>query len=157
MKLKEHEYIKAKLAVLTDLCADVVIGHDILCQHSHIYMDFGGNKTPLTLCSLTQTQFEPPPLFRNMTSEVKPIANRSHRHTLSDNKFIDSEIQGLLSDGVIEESLSSWRAQVLVTSNQNHKKCMVIDYSQTVNRYTLLYAYPLPYTIEDVIYNVLQH
>lgn len=30
VKLKEHMYLKAKLAVLTDLCTDVVIGHDIL-------------------------------------------------------------------------------------------------------------------------------
>lgn len=54
MILKEHDYIKAKLAVLTDLCADIVIGHDILSQHYQIFMDFGVNKTPLTLCSLTQ-------------------------------------------------------------------------------------------------------
>lgn len=33
---------------------------------------------------------------------------------------------------------------------------MVIDYSQTVNRFTLLDAYPLP-SIEDIVYKVSQH
>lgn len=47
-----------------------------------------------------------------MTSEVTPIPTRSRRYTLSDKKFIDAEIQRLLSEGVIEESQSPWRAQV---------------------------------------------
>lgn len=30
IKLKEHMYIKDNLAVIINLCADIVIGHDIL-------------------------------------------------------------------------------------------------------------------------------
>ncbi|KRY45112.1 hypothetical protein T03_16371 [Trichinella britovi] len=38
---------------------------------------------------------------------------------------------------------SPWRAQALVVTSDNHKKRMIIDYSQNINRFTLLDAYPL--------------
>ena len=40
--------------------------------------------------------------------------------------------------------------------NENHKKRMVIDYSQTINRFTLLDAYPLP-RIDDTINAIAQY
>lgn len=154
MKLKEHGYIKVKFTVLSDL--DVVIGHDVLRQHSHIQLDFGGKKTPLTICSLAQAQIDPLPLFANPTPDVRPMATKSRRYTFSDKQIIENEIQRLLSEGIIEEGRSRWRAQALVTTNQNHKKRMVIDNSQTVNRFTLLDVYPLP-SIEGIFYKVSQH
>ena len=62
----------------------------------------------------------------------------------------------LLNDGIIEPSLSPWRAQVLVTNNENHKKRMVVDYSQTINRFTDLDAYPLP-RIDDMVEKIAQY
>ena len=44
----------------------------------------------------------------------------------------------------------------MVTRNENHKKRMVIDYSQTINRFTLLDAYPLP-RIDDTINAIAQY
>ena len=44
----------------------------------------------------------------------------------------------------------SWRAQALLTKDERRKRRMVVDYSQTVNRYTLLDAYPLPNIDEQV-------
>ena len=57
---------------------------------------------------------------------------------------------------IIEPSTSPWRAQVLVTSNENHKKRMCIDYSQTINKFTLLDGYPLR-RMQDVINKVSQY
>ncbi|XP_003370754.1 retrovirus-related Pol polyprotein from transposon gypsy [Trichinella spiralis] len=48
------------------------------------------------------------------------------------------------------KSCSPWRAQALVVTSDNHKKRMIIDYSQTINRFTLLHAYPLP-KINDMV------
>ena len=56
----------------------------------------------------------------------------------------------LLKENITEPSKSPWRAQVLITTNENHKKRIVVDYSQTINRYTQLDAYPLPRTDEMV-------
>ena len=49
IKLSNYEYPKAKLSVLPNLCADVIIGHDILKQHSKIEVNFGGAKPPLRI------------------------------------------------------------------------------------------------------------
>jgi len=54
------------------------------------------------------------------------------------------EVSKLLNDGIIEPSYSPWRAQVLVTKDERHKRRMVVDYSQTINKFTLSDAYPLP-------------
>jgi len=66
------------------------------------------------------------------------------------------EIQKLLAEGIIEPSVSLWRTQVVVTKSEIHKRRMVIDYSLTVNRFTLLDAYPLP-RIDDQINEIVQH
>jgi hypothetical protein len=58
--------------------------------------------------------------------------------------------------GIIEESRSPWRAQVLITGGMNQKKRMVIDYSRTINRFTLLDAYPLP-NISTMARNIGQY
>jgi len=79
-----------------------------------------------------------------LTPDCRPIATKSRRFSDEDNEFIRSETTRLLSEGIIQESSSPWRAQVLVTKKETHKKRLVIDYSQTINKFTLLDAYPLP-------------
>ncbi|KRX52142.1 Retrovirus-related Pol polyprotein from transposon 17.6 [Trichinella sp. T6] len=64
--------------------------------------------------------------------------------------FINDEVRRLLAQNIIEEICCPWRAQALVVTSDNHKKRMVIDYSQTINRFTLLDAYPLP-KISDMV------
>jgi hypothetical protein len=80
------------------------------------------------------------------------IANRYNRRFIS---FIQQEVNQLLSEGIIEPSNSPWRAQVVVVKDplNRHKKRLCIDYSQTVNQYTELDAYPLP-RIDDMINNL---
>ena len=62
----------------------------------------------------------------------------------------------LLREGIIEPSLSPWRAQVVVTKDENHRKRLAIDYSQTINRFTLLDAFPLP-RISDMVNKIAQY
>jgi len=62
----------------------------------------------------------------------------------------------MLRDGVIESSSSPWRAQVVLVKSEHHRKRLCIDYSQTINMYTLLDAYPLP-NVWDVVNNVAQY
>ena len=59
----------------------------------------------------------------------------------------------LLTDGLIESSNFPWRAQPLIVTPENHKKRMVIDYRQTINKFTQADAYPLP-RMQDVVNNV---
>ena len=57
---------------------------------------------------------------------------------------------------MIEPSTSPRRAQVVVVKNENRKKRMCVDYSQTVNKFTHLDAYPLP-SIQSIISKVSQY
>ena len=98
----------------------------------------------------------PPLLFQYLTKDCRPITTKSRRHSNADCRFISTEIRRLLAEGIIEPSTSPWRAQVVVTSNENHKKRMCIDYSQTINKFTLLDGYPLP-RMKDVINKVSQY
>lgn len=137
-------YPDFKLSVMPDLCADLLLGHDFLKLHEKVEIPFGGTKPSFSVCGLMTARIDPPFLFGNLSRDVKPIATRSRRHAPADEAFIRSELQQLLNEGIVEPSNSPWRAQVLVTSNERHKRRMVIDYSQTINRYTQLDAYPLP-------------
>ena len=92
----------------------------------------------------------PTPLFKNLTADFTAIATKSRKYSMFDRSFIESEVQRLLNEGIIEPSESPWRAQVVITTNERHKKHIVIDYSQTINCFTQLDAYPLP-RIEDQI------
>lgn len=156
LKLNKYCYPSCKLTVMKGLCAEVLIGHDILMEHSDVSLSFGGSKPPLTICAATCAFVESPRLFSNLSADCKPIATKSRRYTEADLTFIGDEVSKLLSEGVIEESNSPWRAQVLVTESERQRKRMVIDYSQTVNKFTLLDAYPLP-NIDDLIRKVAAH
>lgn len=56
----------------------------------------------------------------------------------------------MLSEGIIKMWESTWWAQVLITFSENHKKKQVIDFSQTINKFTLLDIYPLLYIDENI-------
>ena len=56
----------------------------------------------------------------------------------------------MLAEKIIEPRNSPWGAQVVITASENSKKRLCIDYSQTINRFTHLCAYPLP-RIDDQI------
>ena len=59
-------------------------------------------------------------------------------------------------EGIIEPSKSPWRAQVVVTRGERQKKRLVIDYSQTINKFTQLYDYPLPH-IGELVNTIAQY
>jgi hypothetical protein len=148
-------YDRVKLSILPNLCADVLLGHDFLSQHQTVQIPFNGHKPPFTVCGVAAAIIEPPPLFEHLTPHYRPVATKSRRYNSDDEAFIGKEIKSLLDDGVIETSRSPWRAQVLVVQNGIHKRRLVVDYSQTINRFTLLDAYPLP-KIEPLIAKIAE-
>ena len=143
--LQQRIYKEVPFTVLKDLLTDVVRGQDFMYQHEAVNIHFGCAEPPLNLSALKPLMVsQPPNLFQYMTKNCHPIITKSRRHSVADNRFISVETKRLLSEGIIERSNSPWRAQVVVTTNENHKKRMCIDYSQTVNKFTLLDGYPLP-------------
>ncbi|KAF2898115.1 hypothetical protein ILUMI_08057 [Ignelater luminosus] len=96
-----------------------------------INMQFGGPKSPLDICGLATANVEPASLFSHLTPDCKPICTKSREFNPVDTTFINDEIR-------------------LISTNSNHKRLVAIDYSQTINRYTLLDAHPLP-NIEQIV------
>jgi hypothetical protein len=79
-----------------------------------------------------------------LSVDAKPIRCPSRFRSEADRLFIQDEVKKLCKSGVIEPSRSPWRSQVVVVSNNSHKKRMCIDYASTVNRFTVPDAYPIP-------------
>lgn len=153
MRLGNHIYENVEVLIMNNLCADFLVGHDLLNNHSSLEIDFNGTKPPLKICSLAVAKITPVSLFSNLTPDCRPISTRSRRQTQEDKQFIKEESKRLLEEGIIEPSISPWRAQAFIVRGEVRKPRMVIDYSQTINRFTDLDAYPLP-RIEDLIARV---
>ena len=156
INLQERHYKNVKLSILPELCTSVILGQDFQQKHQSVTVKYGGELPPLVLCSMSTLMIKPLELFTNLTADCHPIAARSRRFSLSDRKFIEFETQRLLKEGIIEPSNSPWRAQVVVTKDDNHKKRLAIDYSETINRFTLLDGYPLP-RIDDTVNKIAQY
>ncbi|XP_045453286.1 uncharacterized protein LOC123662487 [Melitaea cinxia] len=54
IQIGEHIYQHQPLLIFGDLCADVVIRHDILGKHSSFELQFGGDKRPLKACNVLE-------------------------------------------------------------------------------------------------------
>jgi len=147
-------YRNVHLSVMKDLCQNVILGQDFLDLHQTYNIEYGGQQPPLSIC-LTQSKLQASGLF-SLAPNATPVATPSRRFNQTDKAFIETQVRKLLQDGIIEPSRSPWRAQVLVTTNERHKRRMVIDYSQTVNRYTVMDAYPLP-RIDDLVEEVAKY
>ena len=86
----------------------------------------------------------------NLSKDVKLVTTKSRWHTQNDHKFFSEETARLLREGIIEPSVPPWRAKVIVSKQENHKNRMVIDYRETINRFTELDAYPMPNIVKMI-------
>ena len=73
----EHDAFDAKLGVIDNLCADVIIGHDILRKHEKLEIRFGDPRTPLKICSVANATVERRLLFVALSPDCKPVADKS--------------------------------------------------------------------------------
>ena len=121
-------------------------------QHKEVVFKLGGSKKGLVVahCGVAASRVHTQRLFRNLIPECQPIATKSRKFKNDDRQFIHNEVSKLLNDNIIEPSYSPWRAQVLATKDERRKCQMVVDYSQTITKFTLLDAYPLPNIDEQV-------
>ena len=93
-------FVATCLGVLKNLCFDVILGQDFLCQHQKITFNYSRPLPKITVnnnihqfCTLN-------------TAGHKPIAVKSRHFNKEDQSFVNKEIQKLLSEGIIQESVS---------------------------------------------------
>nr|XP_026487102.1 uncharacterized protein LOC113394117 [Vanessa tameamea] len=111
----EDRHINAEHIDVQDIQSatpNIIIGHEILKDHSKLEFKFGGNREPLKICNVMNASVPPVSLFTNLSSDIKPVAVKSRRYSKEDSDFINTEISKLLADGVIEPSVSPWRAKL---------------------------------------------
>lgn len=105
--------------------------------------------------SLSPIKASAPQLFAHLSADFKPIAVKSRRYSNKDTIFIKNEMKKLEDDDIVEETTTPWRAQVLVSRSENQKTRLVVDYSQTINKFTQLDAYPLP-QMDELVNKIAQ-
>ena len=180
-----HEHRGVVAEVIKNLCTDIIIGRDIQRKHSRVILNFNGPREELVIgamptsnSSATSTQLQetkistpsastmagfgtinipPPPLFTHLSSNIKPVATKSRRQSPANQRFIKAEVSKLYKAGIIRSSVSPWRAQAFITKEDGtHKKRMVVDYSETINLFTELDAYPMP-SIPKMVQDMSQY
>lgn len=87
IKLGQHYYKQTSLLFVNNLCADVILGHDILKDHSSLELQLGGSKERLKICNMMAATVPPISIFSNLASNIRPIAIKS-RHSDDNQKLI---------------------------------------------------------------------
>ena len=129
----------------------------MLEQHKNINIQLGGTKPALHLGALQPIKTSTPvKLFEHLKENCTPIATKERRYSIRDKKFISAEVRPLLSKDLIEQSNSQWQAQPFMITPENHRKRLVIDYSQTINKFAQLDGYLLS-LMQNVVNNVAQY
>ena len=80
---------------------------------------------------------------RIYTEDVPPISSRPYMVPLTEQKFINEEVQRMLNNKLIRESSSPWTSPVVLVNKKNGKKRFCVDYRK-LNSVTKKDQYPLP-------------
>ena len=87
---------------MTDLCTDVLSGHDFQAQHKRGVFKFNGNGDNLVVssnvCALSIASASFPSLFNNVAKKCKPIAVKSRQFNKCDQEFIHNKLNRLNSE-----------------------------------------------------------
>ena len=91
-------------------------------QDKNLVFQYGG----IDICALTTVQIAMPSLFSSLPASARPVAAKSRRFNKEDQEFIDNEVSGMLSKGIIEPCYSPWRAQLVVAKDRlnQHKETL---------------------------------
>ena len=111
-------------------------------QHEVVVFELGGLKKSLVVeqphCGVAASRVHAQKLFRNLILRYQPIATKSRKFNNNNRQFMYNEFSKRLNDNIIEPPYSSRPAQVPVTKDEHHKRRKVLNYSQTINKFTLL-------------------
>ena len=125
----QQAYVATRLGVQKNLLSDVILSQDFPCQHQEITFKYSRLLHEITVenhihqfCTLNTTEMDEPSLFPNILPNHKSIAVKSKHFNKEDQSFINKEIQKLLFKGIIKESISPWRAQLVVVKDPTNRK-----------------------------------
>ena len=119
LDVQGRTYKNLSFGIISNLCADVVLGQSFLNKHSEVLLKLEGTQKRLVIdnkpyCGVSASNFRGRRLFQNLRPDHKPIATKSRKFNDFDKTFIKNEVSHLLKEEIIEPSLLPWRAQVLL-------------------------------------------
>jgi len=77
------------------------------------------------------------------TEDVPPISSRPYSVPITEQAFINEEVQRMLDNKLIKDSTSPWASPVVLVMKKNGKKRFCVDYRK-LNAITKKDSYPLP-------------
>lgn len=77
-----HTYKDLNLLIVKNLCAALIIGYDVLNEHSSLELTFDGLKEPFKVISMAAISIPAVPLFR-LTPDCKPSGTVKKTKSLS--------------------------------------------------------------------------
>ena len=77
------------------------------------------------------------------TGDARPVRQPLRRHPLPHRAAVDSQLDSMLADGIIEPAVSEWAANVVLARKKDGALRFCIDYRQ-LNEKTKKDSYPLP-------------
>jgi hypothetical protein len=100
----------------------------------------------------TQSQLQPARIGKvkevqhriEISSDVRPIKQRYYPVSPAKQKIIDTEVEEMLREGIIEPSRSAWSSPVCLVPKKDGSYRFCVDYRK-LNSVTKPDAYPLPY------------
>ena len=81
--------------------------------------------------------------YKIYTEDVPPISSQPYIVSLTEQIFINEEIQQMLDNNLITELTSLWAFLVVLVAKKNRKKRFCVDYRK-LNKITKKNAYPFP-------------
>ena len=99
----QNKFYAVKLAVLKFLICDLIIGLNVLSQHSRVSHNFGGKEDTVDfsvlaetssepVCSFTKMNIEPPVIFDDSIYSARPITTKSRWCKPADQEFMKTEV-----------------------------------------------------------------
>ena len=108
----------------------------VLKVHQSITLAFFGTQQALSFgspikrkLSLVCNNVKFPKLFTGINENTTPIKTPSRKYSKEEKIFIEKEIEQLLENDIIDESISPWRSQVVAVKRKD-KWRFCTDYSQ---------------------------
>ena len=99
LDIQGRTYKNLSFGVISNLCANVVLGQSFLNKHSEVLLKLEGTQKCFS-------NFGGRRLFQNLQPDHKPIATKSRTFNDSHKTFMKNEVSHLLKEGIIEPSLS---------------------------------------------------
>ncbi|KAI0989268.1 hypothetical protein GJ496_003467 [Pomphorhynchus laevis] len=103
------------------LCSDIILGYPFLRKHQHVTFKYNGPCEPLMVGASSTMLIECPPLFSNITENIRPIAIPSLRTGCTPHKLMFLHDKRSASDNSLPTWLTNIGSKILVVFSATPK------------------------------------